>query len=101
MYKKCSFELVDDPEYCPCRKFMRNDLAEKLVKTCKADKMDAFKRCFEFNVTDTFNSKQESITETIKETFEVEDIQTEYKVPCLDYRIVIYFHKYKLAVDAF
>ena len=25
IYKKCRFELVDEPEYLPCRKFIRND----------------------------------------------------------------------------
>ena len=38
MYKKCRFELVDEPKYHPSRRFIRNDLAEKLVKTFKRDK---------------------------------------------------------------
>ena len=31
----------------------------------------------------------------MKEIFEGENLQTEYKVPGLDYRIDIYFHEYK------
>ena len=69
------------------------------MKTLKTDKRNEFRRRLGFNVVDTFNSKQQSITETIKEMFEGENIQTEYKVPGLDYRIDIYFHKYKLALE--
>ena len=99
VYKKYRFQLVDEPQYRPSRRFVRNDLAEKLVKSLRTDKINAFRRSLVFNVVDTFNSKQQSITETIKGIFEGEDIQTEYKVPGLDHRIDIYFHKYQLAVE--
>ena len=79
-YKKCRLELVDEPECHPCRRFRHNDLAEKLVKALKTDQTDAFRRSLGFNVVDTFSFKQQSITETIKEIFQGEDIQTEYKV---------------------
>ena len=48
---------------------------------------------------DVFNTKQQSITEKIKEILQGEDIQTEYKVPGLDYRIDIYFHEYKQSIE--
>ena len=79
MYKIYRLELVDEPECYPCRRFVRNDLAEKLVKTLKTDKIHAFRRSLGFNVVDTFNFKQQSVTETIIEIFEGENIQTEYK----------------------
>ena len=35
-HKKCRFELlVDEPKYQPFRRFVRNGLAEKLVKTLR------------------------------------------------------------------
>ena len=65
-YKKYRFELpVDDPKYQPFRRFVRNGLAEKLVKTLWEDKIDAFRRSLGFNVTDALNSKQEALTKTI------------------------------------
>ena len=99
MYKRCRFELVDELKYHPFRRFIRNDLAEKLGKTYKTDKINAFRMSLGFNVVHTFSSKQQSITETINDIFEGKNIQAEYKVPGLDYRIDIYFHKYKLAVE--
>ena len=35
MYKKCRFELVNESKYKPCRNFIRNDLAEQLVRLLK------------------------------------------------------------------
>ena len=99
MYKKCKFELVDEMKYHPFRRFIRNDLAEKLGKTYKTDKINAFRMSLGFNVVHTFSSKQQSITETINDIYQGENIRTEYKVPGLDHRIDIYFHKYKLAVE--
>ena len=97
-FKKCRFELVvNEPKYQPFSRFTCNDLAEKLVKTLRADKIDAFRRSLEFNVIDAFNVKQQTTTTKIKEVFEKENIQTEYSVS--NYRIDIYFHEYKLAIE--
>ena len=57
MHKKCRFELLYKPKYKPCRIFMRNDLAEKLVKPLKTDKIDPFRRNLKLNVIDVFNTK--------------------------------------------
>ena len=43
------------------------------------------------------NTKQQTIINSIKDTFEGENIQTQYSV--LDYRIDLYFHEYKLAIE--
>ena len=49
-YKKYRFELlVDEPKYQPFRRFVRNGLAEKLVKTLREDRIDA--------LTKTINEK--------------------------------------------
>ena len=65
-YKKRRFELpVDGSKYQPLRKFIRHDLAEKLIKTLMKGKTDAFRRSLGFNVIDAFNSKQEALTKTI------------------------------------
>ena len=74
-------------------------MAEELVKTLKTSGINSLGRDLGYSIVDTFNCKQQSITEKIKQIFEVENIQTEYKVLRLKYRIDIYFHEYKLAVE--
>ena len=43
------------------------------------------------------NTKEQSVINSIKAAFEGEDMQTQYSV--LSYRIDLYFHKYKPAVE--
>ena len=43
------------------------------------------------------NTKEQSVISAIKDAFEGEDMQTQYRV--LSYRIDLYFHKYKLAIE--
>ena len=41
--------------------------------------------------------KEQTVLKSIKDAFEGEDMQTQYSV--LSYRIDLYFHKYKLAIE--
>ena len=50
-----------------------------------------------FKLHDVVNTKEQTVINSIKDAFEGEDMQTQYTV--LSYRIDLYFHKYKLAVD--
>ena len=43
------------------------------------------------------NTKEQTVLKPIKDAFEGEDMQTQYSV--LGYRIDIYFHKHKLAIE--
>ena len=43
------------------------------------------------------NTKEQTIINSIKDTFEGENVQTQYSV--LGYRIDLYFHEYKLAIE--
>ena len=79
-YKKRRYDLLDELKYQPYRNFIRNNLAEKLVKTLRVDKIDAFRKSLGFNVIDVFNTKEQSVLETIEEVFEGENIQTQYSV---------------------
>ena len=76
-YKKCRFELVDKPKNQPFRRFIRNDLAEKLLKTFKTDKIDAFRRSLGFNVIHTFNTKEQLALEAVKDAFQRKNMQTQ------------------------
>ena len=44
------------------------------------------------------NTKEQIIINSIKDTFEGENMQTQYSV--LGYRIDLYFHKYKPVIEA-
>ena len=46
---------------------------------------------------DMINTKEQTVISAIKDAFEGENMQTQYSV--LGYRIDIYFHEYKLAIE--
>ena len=50
-----------------------------------------------FTLHDVIKTKEETIINSIKDSFEGEDVQTQYTV--IGYRIDLYFHKYKLAIE--
>ena len=50
-----------------------------------------------FKLHDVINAKEQTIINSIKDTFEGENIQTQYSV--LGYRIDLYFHECKLAIE--
>ena len=50
-----------------------------------------------FKLHDIINTKEQTIIKSIKDTFEGKNVQTQCSV--LDYRIDLYFHKYKLAIE--
>ena len=43
------------------------------------------------------NTKEQTVLRSIKDAFEGEDMQTQYTV--IGYRIDLYFHKHKLAIE--
>ena len=50
-----------------------------------------------FKLHDVINTKEQTIINLQKDTFEGENMQTQYSV--LGYRIDLYFHEYKLAIE--
>ena len=50
-----------------------------------------------FNQINLILKKEQTVLKSIKDAFEGEDMQTQYSV--LSYRIDLYFHKYKLAIE--
>ena len=97
IYTKSRYELVDEPIKQPNRKFLRVDLALKIIMDCRTDKSCSLKKNLGFKLHDVINTKEQTITNSIKDTFEGENLQTQYSV--LGYRIDLYFHKYKLAIE--
>ena len=64
---------------------------------CRTEESCNFKRNLRFNLHDVINNKEQTVSKSIKEVFEGEDMQTQYSV--LSYRVDLYFHDYKLAVE--
>ena len=64
---------------------------------CKIDESCNLKRNLGFTLHDVINTKEQTVINSIKDAFEGEDMQTQYTVS--GYRIELYFHKFKLAID--
>ena len=97
IYKKYRYELVDEPIKQRNRRFLRIDLALKIIMDCRTDESCSLKRNLGFNLHDVINTKEQTVLRSIKDAFEGEDMQTQYTV--IGYRIDLYFHKHKLAIE--
>ena len=64
---------------------------------CRTDESFKLKRNLGFNLHDVINTKEQTVLRSIKDAFEGEDMQTQYTV--IGYRIDLYFHKHKLAIE--
>ena len=70
----------------------------KIIMDCRTPELCEFKKKLGFNLHDGISTKEQTVLNSIKDAFEEENMQTQYKV--LGYRNVLYFHKYKLAIEA-
>ena len=64
---------------------------------CRTDESCNFLKKLGFKLYDVINTKEQIVINSIKDAFEEEDMQTQYTV--IGYRIDLYFHKYKLAIE--
>ena len=64
---------------------------------CRTDESCNLKRNLGFTPHDVINTKEQTVINSIKDAFEGENMQSQYTV--LNYRIDLYFHKYKLAIE--
>ena len=97
VYKKHRYELVDKPKKQPNRRFLRSDLALKVIMDCRTDESCNLKRNLGFRLHDVINTKEQTVLKSIKYAFEGQDMQTRCNV--LGYRIDLYFHKHKLVIE--
>ena len=81
----------------PNRRFIHIDLALEIIMDCRTDKSCNFKRNLGFILHDAINTKEQTVINSIKDAFEGENMQAQYTV--LGYRIDLYFHQYKLAIE--
>ena len=64
---------------------------------CRPDESCNLKRNLGFRLHDVINTKEQKILKSVKDAFEVENMQTQYSV--LWYKIDLYFHKHKIAIE--
>ena len=95
-YKKERSELNISTKQ-PNRRFIRVELALKIIMNCRANESCNLKRNLGFTLHDVINTKEQTVINSVKDAFEGEDMQTQYSV--LSYRIDLYFYKYKLAIE--
>ena len=79
-YRKCRYELIDEPRKQSHRRFIHNDLALKIVMNCKANESCNLKINLGFKLHDVINTKEQTIINSIKDAFEGEVMQTQYTV---------------------
>ena len=96
-YRKCRNELIDEPTRQSHRRFIHIDLALKIIMNCRTDESCNLKKNLEFTSHNVINTKGQPVIHSKKDAFEGEDMQTQYTV--LNYRIDLYFHKYKLTIE--
>ena len=72
-YKKCRYELTDDPIKQSNRRFIRNDLALKIIMDCRTDESCNLKRNLGFTLHDVINTKEQTVINLIKDAFQVEN----------------------------
>ena len=91
IYKKRRRELVNEPIKQPNRRFLRNDLALKIIMDCRTDESCDLKKNVGFTLHDVINTKEQTIINSTKDSFEGEDMEMQY--PVIGYKIDLYFHK--------
>ena len=97
MYEKHRHELVNEPKKQPKRRFVHSDLALKIIMNCRTDESYNLKKNLGFKLHDAINTKEQTVLKSIKDTFEEGDMQSQYSI--FYYRIDLYFHKYKIAIE--
>ena len=64
---------------------------------CRTDKSCSIKKNLGFKLYNMINTKEQTIINSIKDTFEGENIQTQYSV--LGFRIDLYFHDMNISLQ--
>ena len=91
-------DLTPNAEYQRCRVFVRNDLVERKIKSCrKSSKIFLeFKKKLELDIN-LVTCDEQDIISTLQTTFEGEIIITRYWIE--NKRLDAYLSKYKLAIE--
>ena len=89
-------ELVKEPKKCN-RISINEKLLVKEIMDCRTISIHKFRTRLTFKQYGVILTKEQSVLTKIISSFEGESIQTQSNV--LSYRIDLYFHDYKLAIE--
>ena len=78
VFKKRRHELADKPKKQPNRRFLRSDLALKLIMDCRTDESCNLKRNLGLGIHDVIKTKEQTVINSIKDALEGENIKTQY-----------------------
>ena len=78
VFKKRRHELADKPKKQPNRRFLRSELALKLIMDYRTDESCNLKRNLGFGIHDVIKTKEQTIINSIKDALEGENIKTQY-----------------------
>ena len=76
VYKEHRYELLDKPKNQPDRRLLHSDLALKVIMDCRTDESFNLKRNLGFRLHDVINNKEQTVSKSIKDAFEGDDMQT-------------------------
>ena len=96
-HKNYRYELVEEPKKQVNRIFIDEKLAIKVIMDCGATMTHQFRTRLGLKQFDVILVKEQSLLTKIISSSEGKNMQTQYKA--LSYRIVLYFHDYKLAIE--
>ena len=79
--------------------YVHEDIAITIIMQSRLSDLETikFRSDLRFNHIHLILKKEQKVLKSIKDTFEGEDMQTQYTV--IGYRIDLYFHEYKLAIE--
>ena len=94
-YKRHGPELIKDEKFM----YAHENIITPVIMHCKIStpKSIEFRSKLGFNQYDITLTKEQSLLKSVMDTFEGENMQTQYSV--LGYRIDLYFHDSKLAME--
>ena len=96
-HTKHKYELVEQPKKQVNRIFIDKRLATKVIMDCRTMLAHRFRTRLGFKQYDVILTKQQSVLTKIVNSFEGENMETQNSI--LSYKIDLYFHHYKLAVE--
>ena len=96
-HQKHIYELVEELEKQVNGMFIDENLAIKVIMDCRITSAHKFKTRLGFKKYGVILTKEQSVLTKIISSFEEEIMQARYNV--LTYRIDLYFHHYKLAIE--
>ena len=96
-HTKHKYELVEQPKKQVNRIFIDKRLATKVIMDCRTTLAHRFRTRLGFKQYDVILTKQQSVLTKIVNSFEGENMETQNSI--LSYKIDLYFHDYKLAVE--